>query len=80
MCLRFAWQAQLSTWGGLPVGPNLLRAYGTVLGQSMMQMYREAVEEDDTNEMHVEVEEGWKLLLRKGGDPRRYRDALLKEE
>jgi hypothetical protein len=46
----------------------------------MMQMYKEAVEEDDTNEMHVEVEEGWKLLLKKGGDARRYRDALLKDK
>ena len=38
VCLWFARQAQLSTWGGLPVGPNLLRVYGTVLGRSMMQM------------------------------------------
>jgi hypothetical protein len=30
--------------------------------------------------MHVGVEEGWKLLLRKGGDTRRYRDALLKDK
>ena len=45
-----------------------------------MKMYKEAVEEDDTNEMHVEVEEGWKLLLKKGGDARRYRDAHLKGE
>ena len=58
VCLRFARQAQLSTWGGLQVGPNLLRVYGTVLWRSMMQRYKEAVEEDDTNKMHVEVEEG----------------------
>jgi hypothetical protein len=45
-----------------------------------MQLYKEAVEENDTNKMHVEVEEGWKLLLKKGGDARRYRDALLKDE
>ena len=30
--------------------------------------------------MHVEVEEGWKLLLKKGGDAKRYRDSLLKDE
>ena len=77
--LRFARTAQLSTWGSVPHGPYLLRLYRTVLGSNMMQMYKEAVEADDTHEMHVEVEEGWKLLLRKGGDPMRYRDALLKD-
>jgi hypothetical protein len=46
----------------------------------MMQFYKEAVKADDTNTIHVEVEEGWKLLLRKDGDTRRYRDALLKDE
>ena len=30
--------------------------------------------------MHAEVEEGWKLLLRKDGSTRRYRDALLKDK
>ena len=45
-----------------------------------MQMYKEAIEEDDTNKMHVEVEEGWKLLLRRGGDTQRYCDALLKDK
>ena len=45
-----------------------------------MQMYKAGVKEDDTNIMHAEVEEGWKLLLRKGGNARRYRDALLKDE
>ena len=77
--LRFARQAQLSTWGGVPHGPNLLRLYRTMLGRSMVQMYKAAVEEDDTNKMHAEVEEGWKLLLRKDGSTRRYRDALLKD-
>ena len=52
-CLRFAWQAPLSTWGGLPVGPNLRRAFETVLGRPMMQMYKEAVKEDDRNKIHV---------------------------
>jgi hypothetical protein len=46
----------------------------------MMQMYKEAVKENDTIDIHAEVEEGWKLLLRKGGDPTRYQDALLKDE
>jgi hypothetical protein len=46
----------------------------------MMQMYKEAVEEDDSNTIHVDVEEGWKLLLKKVGDAKRYRDALLKDE
>jgi hypothetical protein len=58
----------------------MLRVYRTVLGQSMMQMYKDAVKEDDTNKMYAEVEEGWKFLLRKDGSTRRYRDALLKEK
>ena len=78
--LSFAWQAQLSTWGGVPHGPNLLRLYRTVLGRLMMKMYKAVVKEDDTNEMHTEVEEGWRLLLRKDGSTRRYREALLKDK
>jgi hypothetical protein len=78
--LRFAWKAQLSTWCDVPHGRNLLQLYRTVLGRSMMQMYKAAVEEDDTHKIHAEVEEGWKLLLRKDGNPRRYRDAILKRQ
>ena len=80
VCLWFARQAQLSTYGGFQVGPNLLRVYRTVLGRAMMEMYKEAVWEDENIAMHVEVEEGWKLLLRKDGNTRRYHDALLKDE
>ena len=54
--------------------------FDTVLGQSMMRMYKEAVEEEENNAINVEVEEGWKSLLRKDGDAKRYRDALLKDE
>ena len=34
----------------------------------------------DTNTIHAEVEEGWKLLLKKGSNPRQYRDTLLKRD
>ena len=51
-----------------------------MLGWSMIWMYKEAVEEDDTNKIHVEVEEGWKLMLRKGGNPWQYFDSLLKRQ
>ena len=43
-------------------------------------MYKKAVSKGDTHKLHVEVEEGWRLLLWKGGDPMRYKDALLKYE
>ena len=54
--------------------------FETVLGRLMMRMYREAVNEDDTNAIHAEVEEGWKLLLRKDGNLKQYCNALLKRE
>ena len=41
-------------------------------------MYKEVLKADGTNGIHVEVEEGWKLLLSKNSDPKRYRNALLK--
>ena len=49
-----------------------------MLNRLMMQMYKEAVEEEETKAIHVEVEAGWELLLRKDGDTKRYRDAPLK--
>ena len=36
------------------------------------------MEEGDTSAIDVNVKEGWKLLVKKSGDPKRYRDALLK--
>ena len=67
--LWFARTAQVLTWGSAPHGPHALRLYRTVLGRLMMQMYKKAVREGDTHELHVEGEEGCRLLLRKGGTP-----------
>ena len=50
-----------------------------VLDQSMMRKYKwVVVEEGDTITIDVNVEEGWELLVKKSGDPKRYCDALLK--
>ncbi len=78
--LWFSRTAQVSTWGSVPHGPYALRLYRTVLGRSMIQIYKKVVREGDTHKLHTEVEEGWRLLLRKGGGPMRYQDALLKDE
>ena len=37
-------------------------------------------EEGDTSGIDVNVEEGWELLVKKGGNPKRYHDAVLKVE
>ena len=37
-------------------------------------------DEGDTSGIDVNVEEGWELLVKKGGSPARYRDAVLKVE
>jgi len=36
--------------------------------------------EGDTSGIGVNVEEGWELLVKKSGSPKRYRDAVLKFE
>jgi hypothetical protein len=47
----------------------------------MMRKYKRVVEEEgNTSGINVDVEEGWELLVKKSGNPRRYRDALLKVE
>ena len=46
-----------------------------------MQKYKRAVEEvDETKAIHEVVLESWELLVKKGGDTKRYHDALLKDE
>ena len=53
--------------------------FDNVLDQSMMRKYKRMVEEEgDTSAIIIEVEEGWELLVKKSGNPKRYRDALLK--
>ena len=79
--LRFARQVKLPTYGSLPRGPNLRRVFDTVLDRLMMRKYKEVVEEKEgIKEIQVEVLEGWELLVKKGGNTKRYRDALLKLE
>jgi len=34
-------------------------------------------EEGYMSGIDVNVEEGWELLVKKGGDPKKYRDAVL---
>jgi len=79
--LRCARQAKLSTYGSLQCGFNLQRVFGTVLDKLMMRKYKEVVEEEEEkNETHPEVLESWELFVKKGGDTKRYRDALLNIE
>ena len=55
--------------------------FDAMLDQSMMRKYKRVVEEEgNTSAINVNVEEGWELLVSKSGNPRRYRDALLKVE
>ena len=45
----------------------------------MMQKYKGVVqEEEENNEIHAEVLEGWEFLVKKGGNTKQYCDALLK--
>ena len=47
----------------------------------MMRKYKRAIdEEEETAEINTEVLENWELLVKKGGNTRRYRDAFLKDE
>ena len=79
--LRFARQAKLLTYGGLECGPNLQRVFRTVLDKSMMQRYKRAMKkEEETAKINKEVLGNWKLLVKKDGDTRRYRDAFLKDD
>jgi hypothetical protein len=46
----------------------------------MMWAYEEVVEEEEENKLHAEVLEGWTLLVRKGGNTKRYHGFLWKLE
>jgi hypothetical protein len=47
----------------------------------MMRKYKWAIdEEEETAKINAEVLESWELLVKKGGDTKRYCDALLKDE
>jgi hypothetical protein len=77
--LFFAQQDWL--WGGLQCESNLRRVFGSVLDKSMMRRYKRVVEEEgDTSGIDANVEEGWELLVKKGGSPTRYCDVVLKVE
>ena len=55
--------------------------FDAVLGQLMMRKCKRVVEEEgNTSGINVDVVVGWELLVKKSGNPRRYRDALLKVE
>ena len=81
VCLRFARQSVSFTWGGVECGPKLRRAFDVLLGKSMMREYKRVVKkEGDTVRIDMNVEAGWVLFVKNGGDPKRYHDAVLKEE
>jgi hypothetical protein len=47
----------------------------------MMREYKRVVKkEGDTVRIDMNVEAGWGLFVKNGGDPKRYHDAVLKEE
>ncbi len=51
------------------------------MDQLMMRKYKWAIdEEEETAKINAEVLESWELLVKKGGDTKWYRDALLKDE
>ena len=55
--------------------------FKTVLDQSMMQKYKREIEkEEETTKINADVLKHWELLVKKGGDTRRYCDALLKDK
>ena len=55
--------------------------FRTVLDKLMMQKYKRAMkEEEEMTEINKEELGNWKLLIKKDGDTRRYRDAFLKDE
>ena len=81
--LSMAHQAcKLSTHSEWQCGPSLQRVFESVLDQLMMQKCKKTIEEEEemTEWINVEVLEGWEILVKKGGDTKRYHDALMKDE
>ena len=55
--------------------------FRTVLDKLMMQEYKKAIEEEEeTTKISAYVLKNWELLVKKGGDTRRFCDALLKDK